>query len=121
VRAGLTLVEAVFALAVVAVGVVWLVSASRHAAERALSAANRTKAVTLGAGLAETMQMGFVTPGQAEGMFEGAPGFRWEARYEAPQGELSLTRCRDVMLVVFYPATTHDEERIELRFLAPGR
>jgi len=117
---GFTLIEAVFALAVTALALVFLVSAGQYAADATAASANRTKAVTLGAGLAERMQLGGVGSGGSIGAFEGAPAFRWELRTAGLPRALEAIMCRKATLSVFYPSLGGREEHIELHFLIPS-
>jgi len=119
-RAAFTLIEAVFALAVVAMAVAWLVSASQHAADASAAATNRTRAVTLGAGLADRMQHQGLAGGARKGVFPEAPGFRWEAEVRDGAADDPAIRCSEVVLSVLYPGAGYEEGRVELRFLVAG-
>lgn len=119
-RGAFTLIEAVFALAVVAVAVAWLVSASQYAADASAAASNRTRAVTLGAGLAERMQLEGLAGWALQGAFAEAPGFRWEAEVRDSAADDAAINCREVVLSVLYPGAGYEEGRVELRFLVAG-
>ena len=117
---GFTLIESVFALAVTAVALVWLVSASRYAAEATAVASNRTRAATLAAGLAARMQSRSGWPGNSEGVFEGAPGIHWRLDVTGVSSGTGPARCREVRLSVSYPGMGRAEEHLEFCFLVAG-
>jgi Tfp pilus assembly protein PilV len=114
---GFTLLEAVFALAVTAVALLWLVSAGRYAVEASEVAAGRTRAATLASSLAAEMQAGLMSPDEREGTFDDAPGYTWEAKVsQGSDGEVGSC-CRKVVLRVSFAGMGHAEEDVELEFL----
>jgi len=117
---GFSLIESVFALAVTATALVWLVSASRYAVEATAVSSARTKAATLAASLAEEMQRGSIRAATGAGAFEGAPAFHWKADVAGLPTSTTPARCRQVTLSVYYPGASNAEERLEVRFLVAG-
>jgi prepilin-type N-terminal cleavage/methylation domain-containing protein len=116
-RSGFTLLEAICALAVVAVAVAWLVSADHFAVDAATTAAGRTRAATLGASLAGEMQAGLVEPAGREGRFADAPGYRWTAEVQPVGAGPGPVRCSRVKLSVHHPGTRGAEDEVEFEFL----
>jgi prepilin-type N-terminal cleavage/methylation domain-containing protein len=116
-RSGFTLLEAVCALAVVAVAVAWLVSADHFAVDAATTAAGRTRAATLGASLAAEMQAGIVAPAEREGRFADAPGYRWTAEVQPVSAGPGPVHCRRVRLRIHHPGTRSTDDAVEVEFL----
>ncbi len=116
-RRAFTLIEAVFALAVVASALVCLVSASRHAVQASVVAAARMRATTLGMSLAEEMTARGMTEFGPAGTFDGASSYRWEARIGCSDAEGAAAACHEVSVSVFHPGFAHEEDSVELRFL----
>jgi len=114
---GLTLIEVVVALAVVATALAWLVGAGHYSTEATEVAASRTTAAMLGADLAERMQLGGGWDGRAAGTFPDAPAYRWEVETEPLEGDARQVHCRRARLRVFYAGVGSAAEHIEFDLL----
>lgn len=112
-----TLVEAVVALAVVALAFGWLVSASYFAREAVKVSALRTQAAALGAELAGKLQRDGLT-GASSGTFTDAPGIRWELNMGSVSGD-EMIACREARLTVLYPDVGDETGKMEFTFLVP--
>jgi general secretion pathway protein I len=109
-----TLVEAVVALAVVALALGWLVSAGQHAAEATAVAAARARSAALAAGMAVRMQSGALRPVAGRGTFPEAPGFEWHLAVGPAAGAVG---CREASLAVIYPGMGSQPEEVRFVFL----
>ena len=118
-RRAFTLIEAVVALAVVAAGLVWLMSSSHYAVEGTALAAQRTEIATAASEMVSKIQRKGEWPSETRGVFRRAGGARWRLERTPWPLDRRLDSCCRATLIVSYEGVSGKERRMEYQFVAP--